>query len=161
MRAIFGAGEGVLPRHANVPAAADGADLRRREREPAADIGGSEDQWSIVGVFEEWRGTYQPKYFGAVSNPAVRDRVNCVNSRLKNRLEEVRILIDPKCKELIRDLEEVAWEVDTTGARTGELNKKDPARTHASDALGYYISEEYSLKPKVGEKGDGPIAGFW
>lgn len=119
---------------------------------------GAKTDWSIVrSFFELWRGTFEPKYFAAASNPAVRDRVNCVNSRLKNRLDEVRILIDPQCKELIRDLEEVAWEVDATGARTGELNKKDPARTHASDALGYYISHEFPLKQKIGEKGDGAI----
>lgn len=61
-------------------------------------------------------------------NPFVSDRVNNVN-RL---LEANRIVIDPKCKKLINDLERVSWknnELDQSGA-----NKH---LTHISDCLGY------------------------
>jgi hypothetical protein len=122
---------------------------------------GAQTDWTIVKqFFERWKGTFVPQYYTANANPAVKDRVNSVNARLQNRLKEARLFIDPRCKELIRDLEEVTWAVDATGARTGELNKKDAARTHASDALGYFVSEVFSLKGKVGLRGDGGVLSF-
>ena len=119
---------------------------------------GARTDWAIIKqFFSLWRGTFAPEYYTAAANPAVRDRVNCVNSRLRNQAGETRLLIDPKCKELIRDLEEVSWAVDATGAATSELNKTDRARTHTSDALGYFTAPQFSLKTKVGEKGDGRV----
>lgn len=68
-------------------------------------------------------------------NPFVTDRVNNVN-RL---FQEDRILISPKCKKLINDLEKVVWknnELDQSG------NNKH--LTHISDALGYFL---WKLEP--------------
>jgi Terminase large subunit, T4likevirus-type, N-terminal len=122
---------------------------------------GSHTDWEIIRqFFNNWRGTFDDKYFTATLNPGVRDRVNCVNSRLHNQAGETRLLIDPSCKELIRDLEEVSWEVDSTGAATNELSKSDKARTHASDALGYFISQAFPLRGKIGEKSAGPVLSF-
>lgn len=60
-------------------------------------------------------------------NPFVTDRTNNLNRLLKAG----RIIIDPKCKKLINDLEKVSWKND-------ELDQKtDPSLTHISDALGY------------------------
>ena len=59
---------------------------------------------------------------------------------------------------MIRDLEEVTWLLDSTGANTRQINKKDPARTHTSDALGYFISQQFPMKGKIGEKSDGRIS---
>lgn len=60
-------------------------------------------------------------------NPFVMDRTNNMN-RL---FQENRIVIDPKCKKLIGDLEKVVW-------KDGKLDQKtDPMLTHISDALGY------------------------
>jgi hypothetical protein len=42
--------------------------------------------------------------------------------------------IDPKYKELIRDLGQVCWKTDETGRATTELDKSDRMRTHVSDA---------------------------
>jgi phage terminase large subunit len=67
-------------------------------------------------------------------NPAVKDRVNNVN-RL---FGENNIIIDPKCKKLINDLERVMW-------KDNKLDQKsDPMLTHISDALGYGC---HKLKP--------------
>jgi Terminase large subunit, T4likevirus-type, N-terminal len=119
---------------------------------------GSQTDWSIIkDFFTKYRGKYAPQYFYATANPFVYDRVHCVNVRLRNHAGDVRVLIDPSCKELIRDLEEVTWALDSVGARTRELNKKDPTRTHASDALGYFISQHFPMKGKIGEKSDGPL----
>lgn len=63
-----------------------------------------------------------------VHNPFVVDRVNNVN-RL---LSENRIIINPKCKKLINDLEKVVW-------KDNKLDQKGQNKllTHISDALGY------------------------
>lgn len=61
-------------------------------------------------------------------NPFVGDRVNNVN-RL---LQAGRIVIDPKCRKLINDLEKVSW-------KNNELDQSGPNKhlTHISDCLGY------------------------
>lgn len=62
-----------------------------------------------------------------VRNPFVTDRVNNVNRLFM----EERLIINPKCKKLIGDLEKVSW-------KNGDLDQKtDPLLTHISDALGY------------------------
>jgi hypothetical protein len=100
---------------------------------------------------------YRPAIRAANTNPAVRDRVNCVNSRLKNALGEIHLYVDPRCQELIRDLEQVSWSLDATGRPTSELDKSDRARTHCSDALGYYIAEAFPLRPTAGPKNTGRL----
>jgi hypothetical protein len=83
-------------------------------------------------------------------NPSVVDRVNSVNSRLCNAKGERRLFINVnKCPELTKDLEQVIWK---EGKR--EIDKTNIERTHSSDALGYYIDYEYSLKgkPQVSHK---------
>ena len=84
------------------------------------------------------------------SNPPVKDRINCVNARLCNSLREHRLLIDPRCRQLIRDVEQVAWKTDANGNPLVELDKSDPMRTHTSDALGYYIASAFPMQAKVG-----------
>jgi len=84
------------------------------------------------------------------SNPPVRDRINSVNAMICNARGERRIVISPKCKQLIRDLEQVVWKVDANGNPTGDLDHSDPMRTHASDALGYLIWREFPVGPKNG-----------
>jgi phage terminase large subunit len=60
-------------------------------------------------------------------NPFVTDRVNNINRLLSDN----RIIIHPRCKKIINDLEKVTWKND-------ELDQKtDKMLTHISDALGY------------------------
>ena len=61
-------------------------------------------------------------------NPYVVDRVNNINRLLTDN----RIIINPKCKKLIGDLEKVSW-------KDNKLDQKGEAKmlTHISDALGY------------------------
>ena len=82
------------------------------------------------------------------SNPPVLDRVRRVNGMLTNALGEVRLEIDGKCVELIKDMEEVLFKPES-----GVIDKtSDSQRTHASDALGYAVWELFGEKPVVGEK---------
>jgi len=75
------------------------------------------------------------------SNPAERDRVNAVNAVICNSKQERRLLVNPKCKNLIRDLEQVAYKEGTT-----QIDKtRDAMLTHSSDALGYMLEKEFSL----------------
>jgi len=73
----------------------------------------------------------------SVQNPFVTDRVNNVN-RL---LTENRIIINPKCKKLIGDLEKVSWKDNKLDQKT------DSMLTHISDALGYAL---WHLEPIQG-----------
>ena len=73
--------------------------------------------------------------------PAVKDRINAVNARLLNSKGETSLFINSKCKSLIRDLERVKWKEGSAGI----LDKGDLRLTHASDALGYFVHQEYSL----------------
>jgi hypothetical protein len=54
--------------------------------------------------------------------------------------------VDPQCKELIADLEQVVYKPGST-----QIDKEsDPARTHTSDALGYYLCRAFA--EPVGER---------
>ena len=88
-------------------------------------------------------------------NPPVRDRVNCVNALLCNSEGDRRLTIDPRCQQLILDLERVRWRTDVAGNAQGELDKSDPARTHVSDALGYMIAREFNIRSKTEIYGSG------
>lgn len=70
-------------------------------------------------------------------NPFVTDRVNNVNRLLRDG----RIIIDPKCKRLINDLEKVTWKNDDLDQKT------DKMLTHISDALGYLC---HAIDPLIG-----------
>jgi hypothetical protein len=68
---------------------------------------------------------------------------------LRSAGDETRLLIDPKCRELILDLEQVSF-------KPGSENidkEKDPQRTHLSDALGYLVCQECRPVEPAGEKG--------
>jgi hypothetical protein len=68
-------------------------------------------------------------------NPSHVVRVNAACSRMRSVSGRVSFLVDPKCKETIRDYEEVAWR---EGIR--EIDKdRDPLRTHHSDGIDYYL----------------------
>ena len=85
------------------------------------------------------------------SNPRVSDRVKQVNYILHGRGGR-SIEIHERCKDLILDLERVAW-------RAGgmELDKSDPLRTHSSDAFGYLVWQ--MARSIVGRVGKGVVVG--
>lgn len=74
-------------------------------------------------------------------NPPQRVRVNCVNSRLQSADGNVWLKIAPQCLHTIRDFEGVVY-----ARGTGEIDKKtDPALTHLTDAIGYFIYARHPL----------------
>jgi hypothetical protein len=81
-------------------------------------------------------------------NPPVRARVNTMNSVLRNAEGRVSMLVDRKCKELIKDFEQVVYRAESM-----EIDKeRDRFRTHTSDALGYLVWKECGARQEVGER---------
>jgi len=90
-----------------------------------------------------------PKFRVPSSNPSVRERIALVNSKLFSASEEVQLLVDPRCKGLVMDFEEVTFKPESS-----VIDKdKDSQRTHLSDALGYLLWQECRPRPVFGEQG--------
>lgn len=87
------------------------------------------------------------------SDPPIRDRVNAMNALFCNSAGERRCFIDPRCKEAIRDFEQVTWRADTSGNMTALLDKSDRKRTHISDAISYLAHVEFPLRSRGGFMG--------
>ena len=71
---------------------------------------------------------------------AIRDRINSVNARLKSADDVRHILIDPKCKQVIKSLERQTYKEGT------HQPDKDSGFDHMNDALGYLIDFLYPIK---------------
>jgi len=118
----------------------------------------SRTDWQIIReFFGRHRDRFQVSFHVPSANPPVKDRVNCVNARLRNQAGESRLFIGRNCTELIIDLERVSWRADPNGNSLASLDKSDPARTHVSDALGYLIASEFPMKAQMGEKSGPPL----
>ena len=83
------------------------------------------------------------------ANPQVRERIMLVNAKLKSAEGQVQMLISPRCRELVKDFEEVAFKAGSTVVD----KDKDPRRTHLSDALGYLVWQECRPRAPIGEQG--------
>jgi len=64
--------------------------------------------------------------------PLVVDRINLVNRLFLDGYSQRQLLVSPKCKYLMQDLDQVTYKRNTR-----ELDKTNPELTHLSDALGY------------------------
>jgi len=81
------------------------------------------------------------------SNPSVRERVMLTNSKLRAASGDVCLVVDARCKEVIKDLEQVSYKAESTA-----IDKdKDRRRTHLSDALGYLLWQECRPQAAMGE----------
>lgn len=80
-------------------------------------------------------------------NPREKQRINSVNARLQNTLNEVRMYFDPAhCEPLIKDMESVTVLEGTSG----QIDKKtDDTKTHHSDYVGYYVHRKYPLAERA------------
>ncbi len=107
---------------------------------------GSTDYTTLQGFL--YRGGFRNvKLRVPQRNPPVLSRVQKVNALLTNALGEVRLELDPRCSELIKDFEEVMFKPES-----GVIDKlRDMRRTHASDALGYVIWALFGEKAAAGE----------
>lgn len=78
------------------------------------------------------------------ANPRERDRVNSLNSRLRNTKNEIRMMVDPsRAPKVVEDFEGTV----TVEGGSGEIDKtSDPLLSHLTDGLGYYTHREYPVK---------------
>ena len=72
--------------------------------------------------------------------PLVRDRINAVNSKLKNVKGQNSLFILNSCKNVIKSIERQIYKEGT------HIPDKDSGYDHMNDALGYLIEYNYPLK---------------
>ncbi len=125
-------------------------DVCGRERGAAADVG-NDGLRDLEEVCE--RAAYGGVRFQIPkANPAVRDRVTLMNAKLESAAGERKLMVHPRCKELIKDFEQVMYKENSQ-----VIDKdRDPKRTHLSDALGYLVWQECRPGMKIGDR-DRPL----
>ena len=74
------------------------------------------------------------------SAPLVRDRINAVNSKLKNAKGQVSLYIVNSCKNMIKSIERQIYKEGT------HIPDKDSGYDHFNDALGYMIEYNFPLR---------------
>lgn len=108
---------------------------------------GSSDYQMIQDHFATYSVT-PVQYRVPRANPGVRDRINLMNRTLRSAAGKIGLVMDGKCKELIKDFEQVCYKADSN-----QIDKdRDRLRTHLSDALGYLLWQECRPVPSIGEK---------
>ena len=75
-------------------------------------------------------------------HPAVKDRINAMNSLLLNASGERRFFVDPKCKNLIQALQRYVYKQDTQIPEKGKWD-------HIFDATTYAVEYLYPVTKKV------------
>jgi Terminase large subunit, T4likevirus-type, N-terminal len=99
-------------------------------------LSATRSSWEIIAQeFTGWRTEFRVR-----SNPRIVDRRNAVNSRLRSASGLVRLGVDPKVEDLIKDFERVTAAEEEGATDQGE-------RTHAVAAAGYFINYEYPVRP--------------
>jgi hypothetical protein len=100
----------------------------------------AETDWGMMRNAKELR-PYDISYHYRASNPPIVDRYAVTNAKLCNADDEIGILIHPRCKKLLADLQQTAYKAGTRIADKGTPSR-GIFRTHLSDALGYLIEHE-------------------
>lgn len=104
--------------------------------------------WDLVR--QELRPVFGDRLLSRVQNrnPAVKARINAVNTRLQAGPDESpirRLVVDYSCKALIKDLEGV----QVLEGGSGEIDKRSNLDlSHISDAIGYRIWTDYPVESK-------------
>jgi hypothetical protein len=110
--------------------------------------------WAMSNVLNAWNvvkqliWTRMVQYRVPRSNPNVKERLNLTNKQLRSAAGTIGLVVDRKCKELIKDFEQVCYKADST-----QIDKdRDRKRTHVSDALGYLLWQECKPSASIGER---------
>tara|TARA_R100000734_G_scaffold10217_1_gene7683 strand:- start:1006 stop:2211 length:1206 start_codon:yes stop_codon:yes gene_type:complete len=77
------------------------------------------------------------------NHPSHRDRLNALNRKLKDATGKVQMTVDPKCKYLIKDLEQVQRD------RNGGIDKSNIELTHSLDAATYMIEYKWPIVQRI------------
>lgn len=149
-------GEVHIPRNSNTPAvcrrlAHDWKEHKGRVVCYGDATGGARGSAKVEGsdwelIEKELRPVFRDRLSFRVkeANPAERSRINAVNARLRSASGIVRMLVDPRrAPHVAEDLDGVVL----LKGGSGEIDKKaTPELTHLSDALGYYVEEEFPVQ---------------
>ena len=108
---------------------------------------GSSD-YQIIREYFQIHASTPAQYRVPKANPSVRERINLTNAKLQSAAGDIGIQVDPRCKELIKDLEQVCFKEESN-----QIDKdRDRLRTHLSDALGYLLWQECRPLRSIGER---------
>tara|TARA_R110002167_G_scaffold247009_1_gene452571 strand:+ start:31 stop:1134 length:1104 start_codon:yes stop_codon:yes gene_type:complete len=77
------------------------------------------------------------------AHPSHRDRLNALNRKLKDATGRIRMTVDPNCKYLIKDLEQVQRD------RKGGIDKSNIELTHSLDAATYLIEYKFPIVQRI------------
>lgn len=77
------------------------------------------------------------------AHPSHRDRLNALNRKLKDANGRIKMTVDPRCKYLIKDLEQVQRD------RKGGIDKGNIELTHSLDAATYLIEYKWPIVQRV------------
>lgn len=103
---------------------------------------GRSDYFYVEEMLREFGFTYEREV--PAKNPPVIDRVKYVNGWLKPMKGEPRILIDPSCKDLIRDL--------SSQGLDGRVPSKKNNLGHKADAFGYDIYWQHIMGQRLPQR---------
>ena len=93
------------------------------------------------------------------SNPFIRDRVLSVNTLILNAKDERRLFVHPQCKQMLRGLEQQAYDQATQQPVKGDGGPDD--LSGQTDALGYAIWQLAGVKPWKTGRGRSRVAQVW
>ena len=78
------------------------------------------------------------------AHPAVKDRLACLNKKLLDAKDKVGMTVDPKCKYLIKDLEQCQRD------KRGGIDKSNQELSHMIDACSYLLEMKFPVVKKIG-----------
>ena len=98
--------------------------------------------------YEMWRIALPEVQIRVPRSPyPIVDRINSTNVRLKDGKGRRRLLVNPACVRTIEDFDQV--QPATNGSREPRKDKDTPLLTHISDAIGYYVVHNFSVRKRV------------
>lgn len=118
------------------------------------DASGNSQQTTGASDYQIVREYFRTNYGARVTykvpkaNPSARERIMLTNAKLRSAAGDIRMYADARCKELIKDFEQVSYKADSNAID----KEKDRRRTHLSDALGYLLWQECRPQPAIGER---------
>jgi hypothetical protein len=122
------------PRRLKIQITGDASGSQRRT---SASPEAKNDWDQVRAYFNRRRDVFDTSYDIRSSNPGQKQRIDKLNSLIRNAGGMTLFKVAPSCKALIEDLKTVRWAKDASGNTLFNQSKKDPERTHTSDALGY------------------------
>jgi hypothetical protein len=86
---------------------------------------------------------YNYLVYARKSHPSNIDRLNALNRKLRDAKGKVSMTVDPRCKYLIKDLEQVQRD------RKGGIDKSNLQLTHSLDACSYLIEYKFPIVQRI------------